>query len=58
MDLKLPNLNLTDIMNSWTLQMGYPLITIERIDINSIRISQKQFLYDQTSKSTKLSPYK
>jgi aminopeptidase N len=56
MDFKLSNLNLTDVMNSWILQIGYPLITIERIDINSIRISQKNFLYDQTSRSTKLSP--
>ena len=40
-------------MNSWTNQLGYPLITIERIDDYNIKISQKQFLLDpQTSKLT------
>jgi hypothetical protein len=45
-------------MNTWTLQMGHPLITIERIDANKIRISQKQFLYDPTSPPTKPSSFK
>jgi aminopeptidase N len=31
-------------MNTWTNQIGYPLITIERIDNQSIKITQTQFL--------------
>jgi aminopeptidase N len=45
-------------MNTWTKQMGYPLITIERIDDNHIKLSQKQFLSDPTSSPTETSVYK
>jgi aminopeptidase N len=57
-DLKLLNLTLADVMNTWTRQMGHPLITIEKIDNNNIRIRQKQFLLDPSSPPTELSPYK
>ena len=52
------NLNFTEIMYTWTRQMGHPLITIERIDNNNIRISQKQFLFDPSSPPTEASAYK
>ena len=38
--------------------MGHPLITIERVNENSIRIAQMQFLYDPSSPPTEASPYK
>ena len=38
--------------------MGHPLITIERINQNSIRISQKQFLFDPFTPPTEISTYK
>jgi hypothetical protein len=47
--LKLMNFKLSDIMNSWTKQSGYPLITVERIDSYNIKVSQKQFLLDPQS---------
>ncbi len=55
---KLLDLNLTDIMNSWTKQMGHPVVTVEKIDNNNIRITQKQFLLDPSSPPTEVSPYK
>ena len=57
-DSKLSNLSLTDIMNTWTLQMGHPLITIERINEKSIKISQSQFLLDPTAPPIEESKYK
>ena len=57
-DSKILGLNFTDVMNTWTLQMGHPLITIERINENSIRISQKQFLTDPSSPPAQVSSYK
>jgi hypothetical protein len=38
--------------------MGYPLITIERIDENHIKLSQNQFLLDPKSSPTEKSVYK
>ena len=55
---KLTEVNLTTVMNTWTKQMGHPLITIERLNENSIRISQKHFLLDPSSPPTEVSPYK
>jgi hypothetical protein len=45
-------------MNTWTLQMGHPLITIEIVNENSIKISQKQFLIDPSSPPVEKSKYK
>jgi aminopeptidase N len=57
MELKLLNLNLTDVMNTWTKQMGHPVITINRINSTSIQIRQKQFLLDPTYPPSVVSPY-
>jgi hypothetical protein len=38
--------------------MGYPLITIERINKTNIKISQKQFLLDPSSPPNVMSIYK
>ena len=45
-------------MNTWTLQMGHPVIKIERVTANTIKITQKQFLYDPNSPPNIVSPYK
>jgi aminopeptidase N len=55
---KLTEVNLTSVMNTWTKQMGHPVITIERINANNIRISQKHFLLDPSSPPTEISIYK
>uniref|UniRef100_A0ACB8FP31 Uncharacterized protein n=1 Tax=Sphaerodactylus townsendi TaxID=933632 RepID=A0ACB8FP31_9SAUR len=42
------SVNIQEVMDQWTLQMGYPVITImgnETVD-NIIRISQEHFIYD------------
>ena len=44
-------------MNTWTKQMGHPVITINRINSTHIQITQKQFLLDPTSPPTVVSPY-
>ena len=37
--------NVKDIMDTWTLQMGYPLITVRRnYDARTARVSQQRFL--------------
>ena len=38
--------DLKDIMESWILQTGYPLVTVERTVENQLVISQKIFLID------------
>ena len=45
-------------MNTWTLQMGHPLITIERMNEKNIKISQSQFLLDPTAPPIEESKYK
>lgn len=44
-----------DIMNTWVLQMGFPVVTI---DTASGSVSQKHFLLDPDSIVTAPSPYK
>ena len=57
-DSTLLNLNFADVMNTWTLQMGHPLITLERINNKVIKITQTHFLADSTAKPIQPSPYK
>ena len=38
--------------------MGHPVVNIERIDENRIKIHQGQFLFDPSSKPIKKSPFK
>jgi hypothetical protein len=37
-------------MNTWTRQMGHPVITIQKVNANTINITQKHFLLDPSSK--------
>ena len=39
-----------DIMDTWTLQKGYPVVTVTRLAGNQIRITQKWFLLNPFSK--------
>ncbi|XP_068248686.1 aminopeptidase N-like isoform X2 [Palaemon carinicauda] len=42
-------LNVKTIMDTWTLQKGFPVITIHRSENSSARISQEQFFLDNQS---------
>ncbi|CAF3355817.1 unnamed protein product [Rotaria socialis] len=57
-NIQLPfNTSLSDIMSTWTNQMGYPYVEIIRdYEHQSIKISQKQFLFDSEAQPSK-SPY-
>ena len=48
------------LMDTWTLQMGYPVLTVTKKSGNTYTVSQERFLYDRnanlTSKYT--SPFK
>lgn len=50
-----PKLNVSEIMNTWVLQMGFPVVTI---DTTTGMVSQKHFLLDPESNVTTPSPYK
>ncbi|XP_037298110.1 glutamyl aminopeptidase isoform X3 [Manduca sexta] len=53
-----PNLNLTHIMNTWTRQMGYPVLSVRPADKpNTYEITQSRFLYDKDAKYTNDSSY-
>ncbi|XP_059178196.1 aminopeptidase N-like, partial [Physella acuta] len=39
-------LNVKEIMDTWTLQMNYPLVTVTVVSPNKIKVSQKRFLED------------
>ncbi|CAF0817363.1 unnamed protein product [Adineta steineri] len=48
------NTTLADIMSTWTDQMGYPYVEIQReYDQNIIKISQQQFLFDSDAQPSK-----
>lgn len=46
------DINIKEVMDGWTLQMGYPVVTIsknESLD-NTVIINQEHFLYDMEAK--------
>ncbi|KAI1887948.1 hypothetical protein AGOR_G00180000 [Albula goreensis] len=47
------DINIKEVMGRWTLQMGYPVVTISRNDSvdDSVTISQEHFVYDVDAKS-------
>ena len=47
-------------MDTWTLQMGYPVLTFTKKSGNTYTVSQERFLYDRnTNVTTKYtSPFK
>ncbi len=52
-------INVREVMNTWILQMGYPVVnfTLDR-ENNRITLTQKHFLIDPHAQVTKPSPYK
>ncbi|XP_032894075.1 thyrotropin-releasing hormone-degrading ectoenzyme [Amblyraja radiata] len=48
------NINIKEVMDCWTLQMGYPVVTIVRNEknVDILTITQEHFLYDHNRKST------
>ncbi|XP_034083036.1 aminopeptidase Ey [Gymnodraco acuticeps] len=53
-DVPLPH-PVSDIMNRWVLQMGFPVVTIDTV---TGKVSQKHFLLDPESNNMVQSPYK
>ncbi|XP_019371330.1 PREDICTED: thyrotropin-releasing hormone-degrading ectoenzyme, partial [Gavialis gangeticus] len=47
------SVNIQEVMDQWTLQMGYPVITIIRNEtaVNTIEIFQERFIYDISAKT-------
>lgn len=50
--------NIQEVMDQWTLQMGYPVITIlgNATAENWIIITQQHFIYDISAKNKALAP--
>ena len=49
------NVNVKQIMDTWTLQMGYPLITVKRnYDARTARVSQQRFLVGNSQQVSSL----
>jgi aminopeptidase N len=44
------NLTIKEIMDTWTLQKGYPVVIINRVDGNKIQIKQQWFLLNPLNK--------
>jgi len=50
--------NIVDVMNTWTLQMNFPVVNVERYDADNLVISQQRFLISGSDVSDdKTSPY-
>lgn len=47
--LKFP-VDLREVFESWTLQMGYPYVYVDRVDQTTFLIAQKYFLIDPDDK--------
>jgi aminopeptidase N len=50
------NLRLSNVMNTWTKQMGHPLVKVRLLNQTHISVSQSHFLLDASSQPPK-SPY-
>lgn len=52
------NLNVTEFINTWTVQMGYPVVTVKEDGDNYV-LTQKHYLTDSdSSEKPASSPYK
>ena len=51
-------IDVSEIMNTWVRQMGYPLVTMETKG-NQVKVTQQRFLKDpeQTDTQKYISPY-
>ena len=50
-------LAVADIMDTWTRQMGYPLLTVEKVSATRYRVTQERYLTDRTASAGADSPY-
>lgn len=51
-------LNMTNFMEMWTVQMGYPILSVTSKGSNKFVFKQKRFLMDLEKKSKDTSPYR
>lgn len=54
------NYNVTEVMNSWVLQMNFPVVNVDKMNDGTFKLSQSRFLRDKNpdlSKSKFTSPY-
>lgn len=45
------NVNVAKVMDTWTRQMGFPLLTVKRTSANTFSVTQKRFLANPEAKS-------
>ena len=50
--------NVKEVMDTWTIQMGLPVVTIKRIEDNKATADQKVFLILPGAKPNRSSPFK
>ena len=43
------NLAVKDIMDTWTLQMNYPVVTLTQSDKDNVKVTQTRFLLDRNA---------
>lgn len=51
-------INVKEVMDTWTLQMGLPVVTIRRLNQHKATADQKVFLIDSGARPEKSSPFK
>ncbi|PNF17921.1 hypothetical protein B7P43_G02198 [Cryptotermes secundus] len=51
------DVNITRVMDTWTRQMGYPVVTATRDPNGTVTLKQERFLFDQDANITDNSPY-
>jgi aminopeptidase N len=49
--------NITRVMDTWTRQMGYPVVTATNGPNGDVILTQERFMFDQDSNITDSSPY-
>ena len=47
-----------EVMDTWTLQMGFPVVNIARLDEETATADQKRFLMYPAAKQHHISPFK
>ena len=45
------------IMDTWTRQMGYPVLNVKKMSDNRYKITQERFLKDKNARDTSVSPF-
>lgn len=52
------NLNLTEYLNTWTVQMGFPILNVVKTEDGYFRLTQKRFLTDPNAVDNATTPFK